>query len=93
MNELIYKKILYDEGLSDWTIKWNTGGGLCVYSKKEIWMDNDRENIALFLHEIAHALCPKEVCGICWVDDTGHNSIWADKFTRLVKKYLRNVNL
>lgn len=90
-----YQQILKNEGLSDWKIKWNTGGGLCVYKHKEIWL-SDKPDLALFLHEVAHALCPKEICGECWVDITkcwkahnnGHNAIWGDKFTNLVGKYM-----
>lgn len=83
-----YKKILELEGLDGWLIRWDTGGGLCVKSEKKIWMGSDKGDIALFLHEVAHALCPKEKCGICWSDNTGHNAIWGDCFTSLVRKYV-----
>lgn len=94
-----YEKILQIEGISDWKIRWNTGSGLCCYERKEIWMGDDLTDIALFLHEVAHALCPKEACGNCWVDidkrskcfvshNGGHNAIWGDCFTKLVKKYM-----
>ena len=82
-----YTEILKLEGLSDWTFKITSGGGLCLYDKKELWLTPD--NPALFLHEVAHALCTKEKCGICWVEtNNGHNAIWGDTFTSLVKKYM-----
>ena len=86
----MFYNILDSEGLKNWKIKWNTGGGLCVYNHNEIWMGKEqgRLSMALFLHEVAHALCPKDKCGICWTDDTGHNVIWGDCFTKLVKKYM-----
>ena len=34
-----FLEILKNEGLNDWTITFNTGGGLCVYSLKEIWLN------------------------------------------------------
>jgi len=94
------KNILKSEGLCEWEIRWNTGGGLCRYETKEIWLGKENDNaMALALHEIAHALCPKEKCGKCWVNlnkqaecfrshNNGHNAIWGDCFTRLVKKYM-----
>ena len=85
----IHWKILKDEGLSAWKIRWNTGGGLCRYEAKEIWLGEKHNSMALFLHEVAHALCPKEKCGICWVEtNNGHNAIWRDCFTNLVEKYM-----
>ena len=82
-----YDEILKTEGLVDWTYKITSGGGLCLYDKKELWVLSN--NFALFLHEVAHALCPKEKCGVCWVEtNNGHNAIWGDTFTSLVKKYM-----
>jgi hypothetical protein len=82
-----FNTVLELEGLSDWTYKITSGGGLCLYDKKELWILPD--NFALFLHEVAHALCPKEKCGICWVEtNNGHNAIWGDTFTNLVNKYM-----
>lgn len=78
-----YPQILTNERLKSWKIRWDTGGGLCVYEKKEIWMGSDRNDIVLFLHEIAHAKRP----------DKGYNSwhdvFWGDKFTNLVRKYMQ----
>ncbi len=83
-------KILINEGLNDWTIRYNTGGGLCVFSCKEIWMDAENKmNLSLFLHEVAHALCPEEeYLEFYKIDKTGHFSIWGDHFTALVKRYM-----
>jgi hypothetical protein len=90
--EAMICQILKNEGLEDWNIKWNTGGGLCVYAHKEIWIGERGNSMALFLHEVAHALCPKEKCGECWVEtNNGHNAIWGDTFTALVKKYLTHI--
>ena len=82
-----FLEILKNEGLNDWTITFNTGGGLCVYSLKEIWLNEYPSNMALFLHEVAHALgSPKTNKKMG--DETGHHSIWGDKYTSLVKKYM-----
>lgn len=84
-----YYTILDKEGLSGWKIKWNTGGGLCVYNHKEIWMDKKRnDDFSLFLHEVAHALAGVRED---W-DKTGHDAIFADTYTRLVKKYTKRSN-
>ena len=80
----LLRGILKKENLDDWKIKWNTGGGLCVYEHKEIWLGKKRNCVALFLHEVAHAICPKETRR----DKTGHTAIWGNTFTRLVKKYM-----
>ena len=74
------KNILENEGLKDWKVIISKGGGLCMKSTKTIYcLKNDK---ALFLHEVAHAITPKSK------DKTGHDSIWADKYTELVRKYL-----
>lgn len=94
--QLNFEKILKLEGLRGWKMRWDTGGGLCNYNNKEIWMGPKKYSAPLFLHEVAHALCPKEVCGNCWVNidkcwrshNNGHNAIWGDCYTGLVKKYL-----
>ena len=86
------------EGLKDWKVRWNTGGGLCNYNVNEIWLGGKSQfPFSLFLHEVAHALCPKEKCKGCWVDinkcwaahNNGHNVIWGDCYTGLVKKYMK----
>ena len=73
------RKVLTAEGLEDWKIRYSEGGGLCMRSTRTIYcLKNDK---ALFLHEVAHALTPKSK------DKTGHDSIWADKYTDLFRKY------
>ena len=75
-----FKKILLKEGLKDWKIrKIYSGGGLCLHSIKQIWIDDEHWNAAFLLHEIAHALLPKK---------SRHDVIWADKYTMLCEKYL-----
>ena len=86
---MFYESILAREGREGWKIKWNTGGGMCNYKSKEIWMGKRKRNISLFLHEVAHALCTKETCGTLWVEcNNGHNVAWGDCYTKLVKKYM-----
>lgn len=64
--------------LPDWKLKIiHSGGGLCVRSKKEIWIDESHLTVPFLLHEIAHGLLP----------DDRHNAIWGDKFTALCEKY------
>lgn len=88
---MTFEAILKEEGLEDWKIVFNTGGGLCLYKHKEIWMDKEFNDIALFLHEVAHALTPDEkIPFIFRGDKTGHHVIWGDTYTRLVKKYMRS---
>lgn len=82
------KHVLGKEGLTDWKVKYNTGGGLCLRNHKEIWMDKlESKNYALFLHEIAHAILTPEI-DEKMKDKTGHHSIFADKFTSLARKYM-----
>lgn len=88
----IYKIILIEEGLSDWKMKFNTGGGLCLYDLKEIWLDKYPSSLALFLHEVAHAHISKKT-NEQMNDKTGHHSIWGDEYTRLVKKYFEEMNI
>lgn len=80
-----YLQILANERLKSWKIVWETGGGLCLYEKKEIWMGDDKDDIALFLHEVAHAKC-KDKGPKHW-----HDVFWADKFTNLVRKYMDGI--
>lgn len=82
------EEILTKYGLPDWKVKFHTGGGLCVYEHKEIWL-SDSFDLALILHEISHALCPQHLTEPLWMHDkTGHNALWADKFTDLVREAL-----
>lgn len=72
------------EGIKKWKIiNTKYGGGFCQYSTKTIWAKE--LNSALFLHEVAHILTPKEFK----FDKTGHTAIWGDKYTWLVNRYLR----
>ena len=72
--------ILEQEGLLDWTWEISKAGNLCWHSRKHI---DTSESLAMFLHEVAHALIsPTEK------DKTGHDSIWADKYTSLIEKYM-----
>lgn len=80
------QEILKTENLDGWSIKEITsGGGLCLHKYKEIWIDKTAGD-AMFLHEVAHALTYE------WderlADPTGHHSVFADKFTELVDKYM-----
>ena len=71
--------ILKAEGVLGWKIKIiKSGTGLCVHSRKEIWLGKRENAIPFLLHEIAHALLPKK---------QGHNAIWGDRFTLLVEKW------
>lgn len=74
------EEILKEEELKDWKIKIiNSGGGLCLHEKKEIWIDKNNYNIPFLLHEIAHAKIDKS---------NQHNVYWGDSYTKLVIKYL-----
>jgi len=92
----LYRYILKTEGLKDWRLKLHTGSdGLCVDSRKEIWCGDD--NLALFLHEVAHALVPHDEFAEWYEkDQTGHFAIWGDRFTTLIRKYMMlkdNINV
>ena len=72
-------EILQIEGLQDWKIKKiYSGGGLCLHSQKEIWLDKKNWNIPFLLHEIAHAKLSKT---------HHHDAIWGDLYTQLIIKY------
>ena len=74
-----WTNILKEEGHEDWTVKEiNSGGGLCVFKTKEIWLDSKYYNKSTvwFLHELAH------------IKYSSHDSMWANHFTRLVYKYM-----
>lgn len=74
--------VLEQEGLSDWTIKWENGdGGLCLRENKIILIGRE-SSPAMVLHEIAHAKTPNSD-GI-----HAHDVFWGDEFTRLVAKYM-----
>ena len=81
--------VLQQEGLIDWTVK-DAADGYCWYNTKTIQrIPGDH---ALFLHEVAHALCADVKDDPLWNQDaTGHHSLWADRFTELVRKELLRV--
>lgn len=75
-----WKKILNNEGLENWKII-KSSNALCM--DKTIWCNDD----AMFLHELAHALIPTKINKEMG-DITGHHSIWGDKYTNLIRKYM-----
>ena len=75
------REIIKKEGLSDWKLIITNSGSCCWYEDKQIWIDNRQLNISMVLHEIAHALLPKE--------ERNHTVLWADKYTELVEKYCK----
>ena len=85
-----FEQILEQENLKGWKVIISTGGALCMHSKKTIFL-SPRQGMAMFLHEVAHALISKKV-NKEMNDITGHHSIWGDKFTALVKKYMIAIN-
>ncbi len=69
--------ILQRQGYFDWKLKIiQSGGGLCNYEAKEIWLDESHLNPAFLLHEIAH------------IKYHDHNFRWADHYTKLMEDYL-----
>ena len=75
------KKIMSDEGLSDWKLKLSSnGGGIALLERKKIVVDGS--SFPMFLHELAHAITGER-----------HTGKFADKFTALVKKYTVSHNL
>lgn len=68
--------VLKENGLDDWIIKKeNGGGGLVLFNSKTILLGK-KATFAMFLHEVAHAITKE-----------GHTGLFADKFTYLVDKY------
>ena len=77
--------VLLNEGIEDWCIV-QAEDGYCWLSKKIIQLPNDASD-SLFLHEVAHALCPDpEPYG---EGQHYHGSTWASKYGELVEKYLQ----
>ncbi len=72
--ENLYKRILQEEGFGDWSAILKKQDGLCVHSRKELWVGNNEE-IYLFLHELAH------------IKYKEHDANWGDYFTLLLYKY------
>jgi len=73
--EAIFKK----EGLVGWKLVITNSGSCCWYEDKQIWIDRRQLNIAMVLHEIAHALAKER--------KKFHTVLWADEYTKLVHKY------
>ena len=74
----LFQFILEEEKMTDWKVlEIHSGGGLTLLKHKEIWLDTRNINVPFFLHELTHAK-----------GYTGHNGIWADKYTALLVKYL-----
>ena len=73
----ILSKELGDFG---WRIKWSKDNhsAVCLWETKQIVIGK-KATLTLFLHELAHALSPK---------DTKHGAVWGDLFTTLVLKYI-----
>lgn len=82
MNKEFIKKVMREQNLEDWHVILNMNSGLCMLGKKRIY--SKKGDKAMFLHEVAHAITP------ITKDLTGHDSIWADNYTELVRKYLIN---
>jgi hypothetical protein len=77
----IIRNLLDLNGHHDWNYRIiNSGGGLCVHSKKQIWIDEEfRHDPAFILHEIAH------------IRHRGHDSLWGDHYTRMMTSYVRSL--
>ena len=73
------QQILDAEGLAEWSVKDGVDGYCWRHNKT---LQRIAGDLALFLHEVAHALCDP-----CEGDQ--HHGIWAGHFTDLVRKYTR----
>ena len=77
------QNILNELCLNEWCIKViESGGGLCVWDQKEIWLDKAHLNVPFLLHEATHALLGKR--------KNDHDAIWADEYTGLMELYWPN---
>lgn len=83
----LFRELLEKEGLKEWKIKYSNGGNLCMHSTKTIIIHHI--SVSMFLHELTHALLSPELDKRMG-DITGHHSIWADKYTELVEKYIES---
>lgn len=79
--EIHFKYILRREGLGDWKIDISkSGGGLCLYKSRTILLDEKyKDDLPMFLHEVAHATTKEK-----------HTGMFADEFTKLVRKYMEH---
>jgi len=91
--------VLKVEGLSEWVIQ--PGEPYCWLNQKVIMVNTEKRST--FLHEVAHALAPEPeqvgtfvsprftIFHYAFIRCGGtqyHGGRWADKFTKLVHKYL-----
>jgi hypothetical protein len=76
------EEIMKQEGLKDWKLVISSGGLLCQQSTKTIFLTS-KDDFGGFLHELAHA---KVGIREEW-DKTGHDAIWGDELTNLIRKY------
>lgn len=72
--------VMKAEGLSGWTYKITTAGGLCMHDSKRLLLLPD--DYALVLHEVAHAVLPKPD------PKKSHDVFFGDKLTHLIRKYM-----
>jgi len=70
-----FELILKEEAKDFSLVYIESGGGLALFERKELWLDMSF-GLGGFLHELAH-VTTKE----------GHTGIFADEFSRLVNKY------
>lgn len=72
----LFKEIIKNEGLIGWKVRIEKdGGGIVIFKTKTIFI-GEKATMAMFLHEVSHAIAKE-----------GHTGIFADKFTQLVDKY------
>ena len=62
-----------------WSVEYRTDGYCWTHKKVIQTIEGD---MALFLHEVAHALC--EI-----VQGDQHHGIWAGHYTDLVRRYMK----
>jgi len=84
MNREKIEKIMKIEGLSDWKLTITNHVSCCLCGDRRIWIYERQLIIAMFLHEIAHALLPEK---------ERHTVLWADKYTKLVDKYCNFIKI
>lgn len=77
-----FSEILEAERLLGWKVVIiNSGGGLCNFKSRELWIDEKYKNgLSMFLHEVAHAMRGKNA--------KQHDVFWGDLYTSLVYKYM-----
>jgi hypothetical protein len=81
----IAEELFSEYNLDGWTLRIATGGNMCWHSRKRIdILENCSQDIAMFLHELAHALTPNAQL------PNFHDWEWADCFTRLVSKHTKS---